>query len=118
MRDAAPHGPVHARTTYVRQCEIVRGRVQHTSHTRARRSWNTTAHHRSEATTRLLLLLVVNLLAPAQLARTARGDETDLLAGHGVTAHRGRVADVLVVTSTVGVLDRVHRHTTNLRNEK
>merc|ERR1719409_2252896 len=64
---------------------------------------------------RLLLLLVVHLLAAAQLSSAARGDEADLLAGHGVAADRGRVADVLVVTSTVGVLDGVHGDATGLR---
>ena len=63
----------------------------------------------------LLLLLVVHLLAAAQLARTTGGDQADLLTGHRVAAHRRGVANVLVVTTTVRVLDGVHRHTTHLR---
>jgi hypothetical protein len=66
----------------------------------------------------LLLLLVVDGLAPPQLARAARSDETDLLAGNGVAAHGRRVANVLVVATTVRVLDRVHRHTTRLRTRR
>merc|ERR1719152_47434 len=63
----------------------------------------------------LLLLLVVNLLAAAQLASAARGDQADLLAGHGVAANGRRVANVLVVTTTVWVLDGVHGDATRLR---
>merc|ERR1719231_866170 len=62
----------------------------------------------------LLLLLVVHLLAAAQLASAARSDEADLLAGHAVAAHGRRMTDVLVVTTTVGVLDGVHRDATRL----
>ena len=42
-------------------------------------------------------------------------DETDLLAGGSITADSGGVTNVLVVTSSVGMLHRVHGHTTDLR---
>lgn len=50
-----------------------------------------------------------------ETARAAGGDEADLLAGRRVTAHRGGVADMLVVATTVGVLHWVHGHTTHLQ---
>merc|ERR1719379_458773 len=63
----------------------------------------------------LLLVPVVHLLAAAQLARAAGGDEADLLAGDRIATDGRGMADVLVVTSAVRVLHRVHRHATNLR---
>ena len=53
----------------------------------------------------LFLLALSDLLATAQLAGATGSNETDLLARHGVTAHRGRMADVLVVASAVRVLN-------------
>mmetsp|Transcript_38741 Transcript_38741/g.84285 ORF Transcript_38741/g.84285 Transcript_38741/m.84285 type:complete len:269 (+) Transcript_38741:107-913(+) len=53
------------------------------------------------------------LLSP-QATSAAGGNETNLLTGRSVTAHRGRVANVLMVTTTVGMLHGVHSHTTNL----
>lgn len=45
---------------------------------------------------------------------TAGSDETDTLTGGGVTLDGGGVANVLVVTTTVRVLNRVHGNTTDL----
>ena len=42
-------------------------------------------------------------------------NEADLFAGRSIAAHSGGMPDVLVVTTTVGVLHRVHGHTTHLR---
>ena len=42
-------------------------------------------------------------------------NETDLLARGSITADSGGVTNVLVVTSSVGMLHRVHGHTTDLR---
>ena len=42
-------------------------------------------------------------------------DETNLLAGWCITADGGGVTNVLVVTSSVGMFNRVHGHTTHLR---
>jgi hypothetical protein len=63
---------------------------------------------------KLRLVVLLDLLDTAQAARAAGGDETDLLTGGRVTADRRRVTDMLVVTTTVGVLHRVHGHTTDL----
>lgn len=55
------------------------------------------------------------LLADApEAAGAAGGDEADLLTGGRETVGRGRVPDVLVVTTTEGVLHGVHRHTTHV----
>merc|ERR1740130_534627 len=72
-------------------------------------------HRKEGARVRLLLVPVIHLLAPADLARAAGRNETHLLTRHRIAAHRRRVTDVLMVTSTVRVLDGVHRHTTDLR---
>ena len=44
----------------------------------------------------------------------AGGDESDLLAGGAVTAHSGGVSNVLMVTTTMGMLNGVTGNTTNL----
>lgn len=59
-------------------------------------------------------LLVLGLDASPVATRAAGGNETNLLTRGVVTGHGGRVADVLMVTTTVGVLHRVHGHTTHL----
>ena len=48
----------------------------------------------------------------------AGGDETDLLTGGGSSADGGSLTDMLVVTSSVGMLDGVHSNTTNLNTDK
>uniref|UniRef100_A0A0D9Y0J5 Uncharacterized protein n=1 Tax=Leersia perrieri TaxID=77586 RepID=A0A0D9Y0J5_9ORYZ len=42
-------------------------------------------------------------------------NETGLLARRSITSDSGGVTNVLVVTSSVGMIDRVHGHTTHLR---
>ena len=42
-----------------------------------------------------------------------RGNETDFLTGDGRAGDGRRLTDVLVVTTTVGVINRVHRNTTS-----
>lgn len=49
-----------------------------------------------------------------QAAGAAGGDETDLLTGRRKAVGRRGVPDVLVVTTTEGVLHGVHRHTTHV----
>lgn len=51
----------------------------------------------------------------SESSSSSGGDETDLLSGGGVSGDTGRVSDVLVVTSSVGVLDWVHGHTSHDR---
>jgi len=59
----------------------------------------------------LILELVTSLL----LTSTTGGDETDLLARNVVATGSGWVTNVLMVTTSVRVLDRVHGTTTDLR---
>lgn len=96
-----------------------RGPGGHQAHGSACRRPKSTKHPTPRETlysdVSLLLLLVVNLLAAAQLTGAAGGNETDLLARHGVALHGRRVTDVLMVSSTVRVLNWVHRNTTDLR---
>jgi len=59
--------------------------------------------------------LVLNLLSGStQTTGSSGGNQTDLLTGRGITLHGRRVSNVLVVTSSVRVIHRVHSHTTNL----
>jgi len=44
---------------------------------------------------------------------SAGGNETDLLAARGVSGHGRWVTDVLVVTTTMRMLDWVHRNTSH-----
>jgi hypothetical protein len=62
------------------------------------------------------LLLVDGGLGSPDSARPSGGDETDLLTGGPAAAHGGGLTDVLVVATTVRVLNRVHRHTTHLKH--
>ena len=61
-----------------------------------------------KARKRLLLLAV--LLASSELTGASGSDETDLLARNAIPADGRGVTDVLVVTSTVGVLDGLRTH--------
>jgi hypothetical protein len=51
----------------------------------------------------------------AQTTRPPGCNETHLLPGRRVPPHRTRVTDMLVVTTSVGMLHGVHRHTPHLR---
>ena len=52
--------------------------------------------------------------ATTQTTSAASGNETDLLTGGATATDGGGVADVLVVATTVGVINGVHCNTTNL----
>ena len=52
--------------------------------------------------------------ATTQTTSAASGNETDLLTGRATATNGGGVSDVLVVATTVGVINRVHCDTTNL----
>jgi len=60
-------------------------------------------------------LISLGRLGATKSTRTSRRNETNLGTSRQVTAHSGGVTNVLVVTTTVRVLNRVHSHTTNLR---
>ena len=61
-----------------------------------------------------LLLVCLDHAGTAEATSAAGSDETDLLAGWCPAADSGGVTNVLVVTTTVGVLHGVHGHTTHL----
>ena len=55
------------------------------------------------------------LLSSPNPSGPAGGDETDLPTGRGSSFNRGSLSDMLVVSSSVGMLDRIHGHASNLR---
>jgi len=62
----------------------------------------------------MLRLFVLGASASTNETRAASGNETNLLSGNSVALARGSVTNVLMITTTVGMLDGVHRHTTHL----
>jgi len=60
-------------------------------------------------------LLVALVLGTGETTGSAGGDETDFATGRSVTTHGRGHTDVLMVTTTVRMLNRVHSNTTNLR---
>merc|ERR1719193_1934238 len=62
--------------------------------------------------TSLVLLLV--LLSTTNSSGPAGGDKTDLATRRSATHDSGGLTNMLMVTTTVGMLDRVHGHTTDL----
>ena len=64
---------------------------------------------------RSFLISVLILLSTANSSGSPGGDETDLATGARSALHRRRLADVLMVSTTVRMLDGVHGHTAYLR---
>jgi len=62
---------------------------------------------------KILDLALDGLGTTSDTASTAGGNQTDLLTGRSITANGRGVTNVLLVTTTVGVLNRVHGHTTH-----
>ena len=60
------------------------------------------------------LILLLLLLATSDSSGPSGGDETDLLTGGGTSLDGRSLSDVLMVTTTVGMLDGVHGHTSDL----
>ena len=60
------------------------------------------------------LVLIDVLLSSPDSAGPPGGDETDLPTGRGAPLDRRRLANVLMVTASVGMLDGVHGHTAHL----
>ena len=64
----------------------------------------------------LHLLLVEDLGCTLEPACAASCNETNLLSWRGIPPYSGGMPNVLVVTTTVRVLHRVHGHTTHLQS--
>ena len=62
------------------------------------------------------LLLPVLGGSSLEASGPAGGNESDLLAWGGVPPHCGGVPNMLMVTTTVRMLHRVHGHTTHLQD--
>ena len=59
------------------------------------------------------LVLLEDLSTTSDETGSSGGDETDLLTSGFVTSHSGWVTDVLMVTTTVGMLNWVHGNTSH-----
>ena len=68
----------------------------------------------NKATLKFFLIFLFLLLASSNSAGSSGGDETDLLTGRGASLDGRSLTDVLMVTTTVGMLDGVHGNTSNL----
>jgi len=68
----------------------------------------------SESSSRSLLVGSL-VLGASKATGSSGGDETDFATGGSVATDGGRHTDVLMVTTTVRMLDRVHGHTADLR---
>jgi len=63
---------------------------------------------------RKCLFVIALVLGTGETTGSAGGDETDFATGRSVTTNSRRHTDVLMVTTTVRMLNRVHSNTTNL----
>ena len=61
-----------------------------------------------------LIPVLTKLLDSAKTSSTPGTDKTDLTTSRSLLADSGGTTNVLVVTSSVGMLDGVHSNTTNL----
>lgn len=71
--------------------------------------------NKDRETHKALLLRDDDLLAARDTTRTTGGNETDLLTRRSVPPDGRGVTDVLVVTTTVRMVHRIHGHTTDTR---
>merc|ERR1719327_2210613 len=62
----------------------------------------------------MLSLFAFRCLSALEQASTPRSNETNLLSCWSTSRDRGGMPDVLVITTAVWVLDRIHRRTTDL----
>ena len=60
-------------------------------------------------------LILIGGLASPNPTGPPGGNKTDLATGRGASLDGGRLTDMLVVATTVGMLHRVHSHTTHLK---
>jgi len=61
------------------------------------------------------ILDILDLLCTTKQTGASGGDETDFLSGARVTGDRRCVTNVLMITTTVRVINGVHGHTASLR---
>merc|ERR1719483_482640 len=59
-------------------------------------------------------LILVHNLSSSDSSCSPGGDETNLLTGAGTSLDSGGLTDMLVITSSMGMLNRVHGNTTSL----
>ena len=64
-----------------------------------------------------ILVSASNDLSSSDSSGSSGSDETDLLTSAGAPPDGGGLANVLMVSTTVGMLHRVHSNTTNLNNQ-
>lgn len=95
------------RYRYTYSCTTSRTKIMHPVLSEKAAAYCLSLHY---SAVRLFLLRADTAQAP----RTASRDQSDLLTGRRETVGGRRVTDVLVVTTTEGVLHRVHRHTTHV----
>ncbi len=72
------------------------------------------ASHSENVETQLTKRLILDLLGTAEETSAASGDETGLLSLDGVSGNGGSLSDMLVVTTSVRMVDWVHGNTTSL----
>ena len=65
-----------------------------------------------------ILVSASNDLSSSDSSSSPGSDETDLLTSAGSPPDGGGLADVLMVTSSVGMLHGVHSNTTNLNSQR
>merc|ERR1712151_1467303 len=61
------------------------------------------------------LILLLGSSSTSETTSATGGNETDLLTGRGTTTSGRSVTNVLMVTTTMRMLDGIHRNTSNLR---
>lgn len=59
------------------------------------------------------LFLLDDLSSSSDKTSSSSGDETDLFTSGDVSSHSGWVTDMLMVTTTMRMLDWIHSHTSN-----
>lgn len=68
---------------------------------------------RMYTTTSSTRLNILDFDGTTQKTSPPRSDETDFLSRNGGTGDSGGLSDMLMITTTVRMVDRVHSHTTS-----
>lgn len=115
QRDCRPRDGLYSRMVIIFACKTKKSERRMRRMTNAHEPtfdiWLVTLYFQ----TKMSRLISLGRLGATKSTRTSRRNETNLGTSRQVTAHSGSVTNVLVVTTTVRVLNRVHSHTTNLR---